>query len=626
MADTAKTAFDEDELVRRVHANYHSARDHSDTWREQAITSYAFYAGEQWNAEDRIALNAQGRPAVTFNRIGVVVDAVVGTEINNRQESRYIPREQGDVQVNELLSGAAAWVRDGCDAEDEESDAFSDLVVCGMGWTETRIEYETDPNGKILIERVDPLEMYWDPAARKKNVADARWVMRVKVVDREDAEAMWPALGEVATTSAPWDGFSGEDGPLDDHVYPQDAYKAERALGGDSARGTGKQQVRVAQFQWRTYAPVYRVQNPATGEIEDLDEAAFDKLKLEIEVSGVPYVKQRKAAYRQAFIAGGTVLAEGPCPYAHGFTLRAMTGKRDRNHNIWFGLVRAMEDPQRWANKFFSQILHILNLGAKGGIIAEQDAFEDPRKVEENWARPDSIMWTRPGAIAKGAIMPKPVAEYPTGLDRLMEFSVSSVRDVSGVNLELLGLAERQQAGVLEYQRRESGIMILANLFDGLRKYRKEQGRVLLHFITEYINDGRLIRITGQDGTERFVPFVKAPGTSRYDVIVDEAPTSPNQKEKVFGVLQAMLPAILAAGIPLPPEILDYAPLPSSLTERWKQLIKGAAAPADEGPAAQLAFAAAAADVEKERSQAQLNLARAQHEQAKAASLQDRGA
>ena len=625
MTDDVIAAFDEDELVRRAHASYHSARDHSDTWRTQARTAYDFYAGEQWDAEDRIALNEQSRPAVTFNRIGVVVDAVVGTEINNRQESRYIPREQGDVQVNELLSGAAAWVRDGCDAEDEESDAFSDLVVCGMGWTETRIEYDSDPDGKILIERIDPLEMYWDPAARKKNLADARWVMRVKAVDRAEAEAMWPALGEVATATAPWDGFAGEDGRPDDHVYPQDAYKAERALGGEG-RGYGQQQVRVVQFQWRAHAAVVRVLNPATGEIEDLDETAFAKLKPEIEASGTPYVKQRKAVFRQAFIAGGTVLAEGPCPYEHGFTLKAMTGKRDRNNNTWFGLVRAMEDPQRWANKFLSQILHILNVGAKGGIVAEQDAFEDPRRVEENWARPDSILWTRPGAIAKGAIMPKPIAQYPAGLDRLMEFSVSSVRDVSGVNLELLGLAERQQAGVLEYQRRQSGISILANLFDGLRKYRKEQGRALLHFITEYVPEGRLIRITGQDGTERYVPFVKAPGTARYDVIVDEAPTSPNQKEKVFGVLQAMLPAILAAGIPLPPEILDYMPLPSGLTERWKQVIQGAAASPDQGPAAELAVAAAQAEVEKERSQAQLNLARAQHEQAKAASLQNQGA
>jgi hypothetical protein len=86
--------------------------------------------------------------ARSFNRVGTMVDSVSGQVVGNRQKVQFLAaRRQGVVKKNELPTAAAKWFRQQCDGEDEETDAFRDLVVCGMGWTETRLNYEYSPEG-----------------------------------------------------------------------------------------------------------------------------------------------------------------------------------------------------------------------------------------------------------------------------------------------------------------------------------------------------------------------------------------------------------------------------------------------------------------------------------------------
>lgn len=552
------------DVVTMAHRFYREARDHSSNWRSEAETWYDMVSGEQWDQADLDELRNQQRPAVVFNRILRTVNAISGTQVSNRQETRYIPREVGDVQLAEVLTAAADWVRDKCDAEDEESDAFRDMCVVGMGFTETRLSFEDNQDGDLVIEKIDPLEMYWDPGSRRRNLADARWIMHVKVMSLSEFQEAWPDA-ELDLAAAPWEG-SEDDVSRRVHVYPQDAYREAQ-----SRRHGGKMPtVRVAHVQWAETRESYRVGRRA----EKLDAGRFEKLRQKLDERKISYMRQPVVVWRRAFIAGGALLDEGECPYPRGPTLRCMTYERDRNRGTWFGVVKAMMDPQRFGNKFFSQILDILNKGAKGGIMAEVDAVEDFRELESKWARPDSVIKVRSGALAGGKIKEKPLVQLPPGLDRLMTFSMDAVHEVTGINLELLGFANREQAGVLESQRKQAGLTIIASLFDALRKYRKEQGRVMLHHIQEYLSDDRLIRIVGGDGKERYVPLAKQPEVAEYDVIVDESPTSPNMKERVYGALVEILPALLKFGAPMPPELLDYAPIPSALAEKWKEMIR----------------------------------------------------
>src|SRR5690606_4710910 len=108
--------------------------------------------------------------------------------------------------------------------------------------------------------------------------------------------------------------------------------------------------------------------------------------------------------------------------------------------------------------------------------------------------------------------------------------------------------------------------------FDSLRRYRKRQGRIMLYLIQNHLADGRLIRIVGK-GKEQYIPLVREQvASSKYDIIVDDSPTSPNEKERTWAIIMQMLPMVRDfLTPPMALELLDYSPLPASMVAGLKE-------------------------------------------------------
>jgi len=585
----------EAELYERLKGWFLEDRRAQSEWYKDAESDFAFHAGHgQWEEADRQRLKGQNRPCVTFNRIGPAVAAVVGMEVANRQEVRFIPRTTSsksgqsldpatgqpvnipvpgadDQGPAELFTGAALYLRDQCNAEDEESDAFQDTAICGMGWTETRVDYDDDPNGKIVIDRVDPLEMAWDARAAKRNLVDARRLHRAREIDIEAARQMFPGIDDEAL-DASWAR------PAALEATPHDREAARNYGSGPSTNDRNRKTVTVVETEWWEYQTEYRVANPATGEVIEIsNEDELKELRRRAETANVALAVQRRSQriFRRAFL-GAALLESGPAQSQAGFKFKPITGYRDRNKRQWVGLVRAMRDPQRWANALFSSVLNSIQTSGKG-IMAERGAFDNDQQAETDWANAGRIVWLKTGALSGMGprVTPKPPAIMPTGVEGLMQFALQSMRDVSGINVEMLGLADRGQAASLEYQRRQAATTILAPFFDGLRRYRKDQGRLLLHLIRDYLSDGRLVRIAGPD-YERYVPLIRNDDVLEFDIIVDDAPVSPNQKEATWAILQQMLPLLMKQPLSIEAwgKLLKASPLPGSVVGEFVETVQ----------------------------------------------------
>jgi hypothetical protein len=183
------------------------------------------------------------------------------------------------------------------------------------------------------------------------------------------------------------------------------------------------------------------------------------------------------------------------------------------------------------------------------------------------------MTWVKPGSLS-GAhgpkMMPKSPPPVQPALFQLMEFARDMVKACTGVNEEILGLVGREQAGVLEQQRKQAAYGILSSFFDAKRRYQREQGRLLLTMMRLYLPEDFLVRIVSE-GEKKYVPIAMALQAEEFDIIVDEAPASPNVKAKVAAILGPLLPQLVEAKLIGPEVIADmfqFLDLPAAVAEK----------------------------------------------------------
>ncbi len=221
-----------------------------------------------------------------------------------------------------------------------------------------------------------------------------------------------------------------------------------------------------------------------------------------------------------------------------------------------------------------SQILHTLDTNAKGGLMAEQGAFVNILQAERDWSSPDKIIEMEPGALQNGKVQERPQTAYPQGSDRLLQIAMEAFSGVTGIPVELLGMTDRNQPGIIEQQRKQAGMAMVAWAFDAMTRYLKDAGQIHLEYIRKYVPEGRIIRITDAEGKKQFVPLMKDKLAHQYDIIADESPSSTNVKERTFVTLLQLMPHLAKLGVPPPPDFLDYTPLPADFVAKWKEQMK----------------------------------------------------
>jgi hypothetical protein len=612
-------------------------------WEKQARIDFEFAALKQWDEDSARQMEDEGRPALVFDRTRPIIQSVAGAETTNRYEPKFLPRDADltdvDVPFSESGNKVYKWIRDRGDFEHHESAAFQSALICGIGCTEMFMDYEYDSDGVVRIAKVPIWEMGWDPSSVDPNLLDARHVIRDRWIDEDeiisrfgrDLVSRVKALADVETSPGRARGFMSSlfSRTVDD---PRNAYFNDRA---HKYYDDKRRQIRIWEMMRKKRNYETRIMIPQFMGGGDQfvprqnTKAALDELRGAIQTYNfdVQMKNDQAMAQFQLMQAAGPQMdpmtgmpmempmepeiipEEGPLDYVEDFPrteiirsyhsghevikeeilglrdfpyqfITAFEDYSDQSKRQFFGLMRPMRDPQRYANKFFSQAVHMFAANPKGAILYEDDLFDDSEEAKEEWAKATGMIKVPSGRLqtAKAKYEIIPPGPGMGGVEMLLSHAMQSVSAAAGISEQYtVGNTSdlRRTAASAVQSVKESNLVTISQPFDALRLYKKVQGRLVLGFVAEYVQERQLVRLLGPEESE-FIPALKEGELQeQYEVITDEAPSSKNKQMEVFSKIMetSFMPQLLEAGVPIPPSIAKFFPFPADINAEFEGVL-----------------------------------------------------
>lgn len=561
---------------------FREAVDKADVWRKEAEQDYDFVAGKQWTEADKKKLEDSGRPAITINRIKPLINVLSGYQRLNRYDIDFLPRTSDDIDICTVRKGITKYVLDQCGYDNEESEAFEDAAIGGLGWMEVGYKFNEDmTDGEAFVTREDPFGIYVDPEAHKTDFSDAKYICRAKWVDKDELEQVYPehadaieAQYEVYDTAEKTGGREAND-PL---WYKRDLQK-----------------VRLVECWYKVKEPrtLYLLAN---GQIVGQEDMRPEYLMQGL-VEGYQTVKTTRVKVASFF---DRVLLESiDSPYQHGeFPFVPITCYYFGTGDVPAGFVRDLKDPQREINKRRIQTLHILNTSGNGGGWMESDAMDTKQKEDfrKHGNIPGHFTEVRPGALSGGKVQERAMQNPPAAVIQAESQATQDLTAISGINEALMGtdIPSSASGRAIELKQKQA-ITHIAPMFDELRKAKKKIAFLLwgktghAGIIPQYYTEDKVYRVEGTNGQQfihvneqviqqdpmgmTIVKTLNDLSQGEFDIVVSDTQASTTQRQaQMWGLVDACknlgVPGDMIFDI-----IIDLSDLPNKedIKQRWQQ-------------------------------------------------------
>lgn len=587
---TDKGAIKEDTLSREIDRKYKLASKNCEAWEKEAKEDYKFGLGDQWSAEDKVILEEQGRPALTFNRIRAIINIVSGYQRENSARIKVNPEGGEDRIFSEVMDRAIKAIDKWAHFSYKAGYWFDDGLYCGKGWLEAVISYEKDPiRGEISFKQRTPYQIRIDPDFNEYDLNEGcGYAFKTVRLTKEQMKKLYPGkvkliTGFVKDSDDAIENGAGlmdeAEGTAQDDNYGLDNNKAsmQKTDEGDEIQD-GKFTVKE---YWRP---------KAVKRFFVIDKEAGEPRKFDTEELATAFVAQQafgkviERTVNEMWVASkvcGHVVQDEKSPfepYYAGYPFFRFLADWAPNgeDELWRvqGMVRPLKDCQKEKNKSKSQYLHIINTQANSGWIGDEDAL-----TKSGWQDLEK-MGSKPGITVKkkkGSELREIAPKGPNQSHLIREEKADNeFIQISNINPDLMGMQEGTESGRAISLRIKQAVLALVRLFANYKYSKEIVGNFLLQMVPMLFDVKKLMKVLGPEYMAKAMDESKYPQglneghlsaflqmvkDNKYDVFVAEADQNATIRYETFQELTELL----KAGAPVPMDLLvDYMDLPNS--------------------------------------------------------------
>ena len=590
-------------------------------WAEVAKEAIDFLEGRQWTEAEIAELQAQGRPALKFNKIAPLFRLVMGYYRDNRNDTKFFPGSDalGSMEVSEALTLMHKQFSAATQLPYVDAEVFQDGIATGRGYWDTRLDFEENDLGEVVSRAEDPFAVYPDPDADQYDVdkwnyfCTSRWISRDEIeytFGKEAADLVGSFLARDGYTQFPQTYYYGPD-----MTSPVRKFGNEEDFEGEywntfSDRWYDfidplRKNIRLIESQeWvHERRPVFIDLETGDRSVipEHWDGKKVEKAMYHAERLGNPMVVAERPVKRVRWSAmvGDLIVYDSWSPYKK-FTLTGYFPYFRRGQTR--GMIEDLIDPQKEINKRRSAEIEIVMRTNNSGWSYHESSLDPDQEalLTQFGAAPGfKLKWKGPPGNKPEKINPSPP---PMAMERLEQKADADLNQISGINQDALGEPSRAVSVRAVLAKQKQAVIGLRMYSDNFKRSKELGARKWLGVVQNHYPEQRVMRIVGEDGkiAETIInQRVNDPGAptlidrltditiGKYTVVVEEMPISENfkngQYEEALGILEALGPAgemILPA---VAAEVVELSSMPSSIKMKMREALMGGTSMAGGG-------------------------------------------
>lgn len=446
----------------------------------------AFYDGEQWSYADAEDVRDRGQNPVVYNEIKPTIDWLIGTERRARVDFVVVAEDEGDEADNdaEIKTKLLKYLEATNNGGYERSWAAEDAFKAGIGWLELGIRQ--DKSGPPVYKGAVPWrDILWDSlGASKRDLSDARYLFRIKVVDFDVAVACFP----------------GKRAELESVVQAGDALTVFGETMGGSGAIIGLDQFSGVddRLDFITSKPVDSLN--ARKRVMLIECWSRDPVERSVEAGNMGDPVEFRV--HCSIMTEQDTLIEGRSPFKHDrFPYVPVWAYINRRTRLPYSPIVPLIGPQEALNHRMSKSLWEASANQvwlEAGAVNSE--VMGPEELRAEFNAPDGMAVFADGALAAGRVQPRDKPSAVQHQMMLAERDSLMIRSMSGVTGENRGERTGAVSGKAVLAKQDQGSLLTAELFDNLLFSRQLEGEIELSLCEQFCVEPMTVRTNGDGG------------------------------------------------------------------------------------------------------------------------------